>query len=128
MARGESLDVITDRVEALQLGSKVHGVGGFARPAHVECGDTDGIAGSEKSVVLLVMKNPREHTVEVSGRIDAMFEVQRDDDLAVRVCLELVRCLEALAEDTVVVDLAVDGQRDGSLLVDERLSARVCPA
>jgi hypothetical protein len=54
-----------------------------------------------------------------------MLEVQRDDDLAIRVCLELVRCLEALAEDAVVVDLAVDRQRDGSLLVDERLGARV---
>jgi hypothetical protein len=27
----------------------------------------------------------------------------------------------------VVVDFAVDGQRDGSLIVDERLSARFCP-
>jgi hypothetical protein len=55
-----------------------------------------------------------------------MLEVQRNDDLAIRVCLELVRCLEALAEDAVVVNLAVDRQRDGSLLVDERLGARVC--
>lgn len=55
-----------------------------------------------------------------------MFEVQGDDDLAIRMCLELVGLLQALAEDAVVVDLAVDGQRDGSLLVDERLRARVC--
>jgi hypothetical protein len=56
-----------------------------------------------------------------------MFEVQGDDDLAIRVCLEFVGLLEALAENAVVVDLAVDGQGDGTLLVDERLSAGVCP-
>jgi hypothetical protein len=52
---------------------------------------------------------------------------QRNDDLAIRVCLEVVLLLEALAEDTVVVDFAVDGQRDGSLFIDERLSTRVYP-
>jgi hypothetical protein len=52
---------------------------------------------------------------------------QRNDDLAIRVCLEVVLLLEALAEDTVVVDFAVDGQRDGSLFVDERLSTGVYP-
>jgi hypothetical protein len=41
------------------------------------------------------------------------------------VCLEVVRVLEGFAEDSVVVDLAVHGQRDGSLVVDEWLSARV---
>jgi len=41
------------------------------------------------------------------------------------VCLEVVRVLEGLAEDSVVVDLAVDGQGDGSLIVDEWLSARL---
>jgi uncharacterized protein YkvS len=41
------------------------------------------------------------------------------------VCLEVVWVLEGLAENSVIVDLAVDSQRDGSLIVDERLSARV---
>jgi hypothetical protein len=50
---------------------------------------------------------------------------QRNDDLAIRVCLEVVWLLETLAEDSVVVDLAVDCKRDGSLIVDERLRARV---
>jgi hypothetical protein len=39
------------------------------------------------------------------------------------VCLEVVRGLERLAEDSVVVDLTVDSQGDGSLIVDEGLSA-----
>jgi hypothetical protein len=48
---------------------------------------------------------------------------QRNDNLAIRVCLEVVRGLERLAEDSVVVDLTVDSQGDGSLIVDEGLSA-----
>jgi hypothetical protein len=40
---------------------------------------------------------------------------QWDNDFAVRVCLEVVFLLEALAEDTVVVDLAID--RQGDLLI-----------
>jgi hypothetical protein len=39
------------------------------------------------------------------------------------VCLEVVRGLERLAEDSVVVDFTVDSQGDGSLIVDEGLSA-----
>ena len=41
-------------------------------------------------------------------------------------CLEVVSVLEALAEDTVVVNLAVDRQRDGLVVVDQGLGARVC--
>jgi len=51
--------------------------------------------------------------------------VKGDDDLAVRVCLERVRFREALAEDFVVVDLAVDGKSDGFVLVENRLSTSV---
>ena len=125
MAGRESLNVVADGVQALQLGSEVDGVGCLARPAYVECSDTDGVACSDESVVLLVVEDPREHAVEVAGCVDAMLEVQRNDHLAIRVCLEFVGLLEALAENAVVVDLTVDGQRDGSLLVDERLSAGV---
>jgi len=41
------------------------------------------------------------------------------------VCLEVVRLLQALAENTVVVNLAIDRQRHGLLVVDKRLSARI---
>jgi hypothetical protein len=40
-------------------------------------------------------------------------------------CLEIVRLLQALAEDSVVVDLAIDGQGNSFFFVHERLSARV---
>jgi hypothetical protein len=40
-------------------------------------------------------------------------------------CLEVVGVLQALTEDSVVVNFAVDGQRDTLVIVDEWLSARV---
>ncbi len=46
---------------------------------------------------------------------------QRDDDLAVRVGLELVGLLEVLPQRSMVVDLAIDGQGDGFLLVGQGL-------
>jgi len=42
------------------------------------------------------------------------------------VCLEVVRGLELLAQHSVVVDLAVNSQRNGSFIVGERLGATVC--
>jgi hypothetical protein len=42
------------------------------------------------------------------------------------VCLEVVLVLERLAEDAVVVDLAIDRQRHRLLLVNQRLRARIC--
>lgn len=48
---------------------------------------------------------------------------QRNDDLAVGGGLEVVRVVEALADQTVVVDLTVDGQNDGVIGVGEGLSA-----
>jgi hypothetical protein len=41
------------------------------------------------------------------------------------VCLEVVWLLEALAEDSVVVDLAVDGKGYRSFIIDKRLSTGV---
>jgi hypothetical protein len=42
------------------------------------------------------------------------------------VCLEVVRLLQAFAEDSVVVNLAVDSEGNSLLIVHKRLSARVC--
>lgn len=54
-----------------------------------------------------------------------MFEVQRDDDFTITVGLEVVRGLEMLSQDSVVVDLAIDGQSHCTLIVDQRLGAAV---
>jgi hypothetical protein len=41
------------------------------------------------------------------------------------VCLEVVLGLHSSPEDAVVVDLAVDSEGEGAILVNERLSASV---
>jgi len=42
------------------------------------------------------------------------------------VCLEVILVLERLSEDSVVVNLSVDGQVDVSILADKGLSSTVC--
>jgi hypothetical protein len=51
---------------------------------------------------------------------------QVHDDLAVRVSLENGRLLELLAKGPVVVDFAVDGEKDLLVIGNQRLSAGVC--
>lgn len=50
---------------------------------------------------------------------------QRSDDFAVGMCLEVIWCLQFLSDDTVVIDLAVDGQGKVSIFADEGLSTGV---
>ena len=50
---------------------------------------------------------------------------QRNDNLAIRVRLEVVLGLQLLAQDTVVVDLAVDGKGKSLIIVDEGLGTGV---
>ena len=51
---------------------------------------------------------------------------QRNDDLAVRCGLEVIRLLQALSNQTVVVDLAIDGENDGLVGIGKRLGAGLC--
>lgn len=48
---------------------------------------------------------------------------QRNDDLAIGMCLEVVWCLQGLANQPMVVDLAVDGKNNGVIGVGQGLSA-----
>lgn len=48
------------------------------------------------------------------------------DDFAVGMCLEHCRLLEVFPKQTMVVDLAIDCQDNAAVLVDERLSSRIC--
>lgn len=50
---------------------------------------------------------------------------QGNDDLTVRVSLEVVLGLQVLAQDTVVVDFAVNGEGEGGVIVDKGLSTGV---
>jgi hypothetical protein len=51
---------------------------------------------------------------------------QRYYDFAVGVCLEVVWLLQLFPQDSVVVDLAVDGEGDCLVIVDDGLGAGVC--
>lgn len=147
MSGREGLDLIAYGVEGLQLGSEVNSAGLAGVPALVKGSDTDGVPGSNGAVLRLVVKNKREHAVEVLGGIDAIFEVlegeklelhllflvfeseslyQRNDDLAIRGGLEVVGVLQALANKTVVVDLAIDGEDNAVIGIGEWLSSALC--
>ena len=149
MSGREGLDLIAHGVEGLELGSKVNSAGLAGVPALVKGGDADRVAGGNGSVLGLVVKNEREHAVEVFGGIDAILEVlevrqvrttsprvssifetkssyQRNDNLAIRGGLEVVGVLQALANKTVVVDLAVDGEDNAVIGIGEWLSSALC--
>jgi hypothetical protein len=55
----------------------------------------------------------------------SIFTYQRNDDLAVRVSLEVVLGLQGFPQDTVVVNLAVDSEGKGLVIVDKGLGTRV---
>ena len=75
VAGRESNDVVADRVEGLELGGKVNSTGSRRRAAKVETGDTNGVASRDHTVQLLVPKNPREHAIEVLGRIKTVLHI-----------------------------------------------------
>lgn len=143
---GESLDLVADGVEGLQLGSEVDSAGLLGGPALVKGCDTDGVAGGDCAVLLLVVKNEGEHAIEVLGRINAILEVllhrliscalprssplavthQRNHNLAIRGGLEVVGGLQGLANKTVVVDFAVDGEDNAVIGIGKWLSSALC--
>lgn len=51
---------------------------------------------------------------------------QWNDDLAIGSGLEVVGCLEVLSDQTMVVDLTVDGEDDSLVGVGQRLGAGLC--
>ena len=51
---------------------------------------------------------------------------QWDNDFAIRMRLEVVLCLQALSQDSVIIDLSVDCQSQRLVVVDQGLSAGVC--
>lgn len=66
--------------------------------------------------------------MSTAARIYPVFSIatyQGNDDLAVGVSLEVVLGLQGFPENTVVVDLAVDGEGKGLVIVDEGLGTGV---
>ena len=72
VAGGEGNNVVTDGVQTLELRGKVDGAGSRRGPAEVEAGDTNGVTGSNNTVLLLIPKNPGEHAIKVLGGIKAV--------------------------------------------------------
>lgn len=51
---------------------------------------------------------------------------QRYDHFAIRVSLEMIWLLETLSNHSVVVDFAIDGKCETSILVGKRLRSTLC--
>ena len=54
-----------------------------------------------------------------------MYTYQGYYDFAIRMCLEVVRLLELLSQDSVIVDFAIDSEEYGLFVVDNRLCTRI---
>jgi hypothetical protein len=147
MTGGESDNLVANGVQALQLGGEVDGSRLSGGPALVKSGNTDRVAGGNCAVLLLVVEDKGEHTVEMvrgigvkfgvlenicceigasSAVINGMFSYQRDDDLTIRSGLEVVSLLEVLSNVTMVVDLTVDGENDAVVSVGQGLGSGLC--
>ena len=88
MAREEGLVTFTLSFESLQFGGDIDGA--VAVVANIKRYDTDGVAGNEKLITLLVVEGKSEDTAEVLKEIDAFLTIERKDNLTVRTCLELI--------------------------------------
>jgi hypothetical protein len=75
MSGRERDDFVADGVKALQLRGEVNGGGVLGRPSLVEGGNSNGVTCRNCPVVLLVVKNEGEHTVEQLGGVDVMLFV-----------------------------------------------------
>jgi hypothetical protein len=107
----------------------------------VETCDPDRVACGNCAVLGFVIENEGEHAVEVLWRIDIKFYIlsksalaigpwynssyQWDNNLTVRVCLEMVWVLQCLADDSVVVDFAIDSKGNALILVGKWLRSTV---
>lgn len=143
MPRGEGDDLVTDGVQALQLGGKVNGSRSLGRPSLVEAGDTDRVTSSDDTVLVLVVENEGEHAIEVFRGVDAIFQVlshinsspahtklhittyQRNDDFTIGMCLEVVRLAQGLPDNAMIVDFTIDRQGEGFVIVDNGLSTGI---
>lgn len=125
MTGWEGVDLVADGCQSFEFRGKENSTGGFGRAADIEGCDADGISGGDCSILFLVIENEGEHAIELFGSINIVFQIQWDDNFAIAVRLEVVGGLEMLPQDSVVVDLAVDGQSHGTLIVDQRLGTAV---
>ncbi len=124
--RDESVRVIFPQVRGgseycLDLGSKQKTI----RAGPIVKGlDADPVPGEQESLLLEVQEGEGEHPVQLLDAGGAAFFVQVDDDFGIGVRLELVAFLLKLSPQFAeVIDLAVEHNPDGAVLVAHRLPA-----
>ena len=107
--------------QALHLGPNIHRA--VVAPTNVEGSDAHVVSNHEKEIVGLVVENEAEHTPKLAGQFDGgtKLGVHRQDDLAIRSSLGVVRSLKSVIELFVVVDFTVSSNDYGSVSGDERL-------
>jgi hypothetical protein len=119
-----AVDLARDLVVGQQRGH----LGGEAEDAVAQAVEerllADAIARDQALLPARVPEREREHPVQPLDAVDAVLLVEVRDDLGVAVCRQRVPARdELLAQLAVVVDLAVQDDRDGAVLVEDRLVA-----
>ena len=90
----------------------------------VERLDADAVAGEQQPPAHGVVQGEAEHAAQVVDHVDPVFLVAVQDHLGIGVAAEAVPfCLELGAQFLKIVDLAVEHQADGVVLVEHRLAA-----
>mmetsp|Transcript_25705 Transcript_25705/g.56003 ORF Transcript_25705/g.56003 Transcript_25705/m.56003 type:complete len:280 (-) Transcript_25705:34-873(-) len=125
VAGGELLEAGAVILDALHLGGQPHAA--VPAPADVHAGDSQGVTCRVEAVCVLVQHHKGKEAVKHGGNLLAMQLVQVADHLAVAVGGKLLVGLfvqDVLTQRLVVVNLAVDRDADGLVLVEQGLVAR----
>ena len=108
MTGQERLVVLALSFERFQFGGHIHLAVGIA--TDIKGNHTDGVAGNEKLVGLLIVEHEGKDAAQVLEEVNTFLAIERQDDLAVGARLELILPSIAAADILMVIDLAIDSQ------------------
>ena len=108
MTGQERLVVLALSFERFQFGGHIHLAVGIA--TDIKGNHTDGVAGNEKLVGLLIVEHEGKDAAQVLEEVNTFLAIERQDDLAVGARLELILSGIAAADILMVIDLAIDSQ------------------
>ena len=123
MTGQEGLIALTLAFKGFQFGGHIDGA--VAVVTDVEGNDTNGVAGNQELVALLIVEYEGENTAEVFEEVDALLTIESEDNLTVRTRLKLVLSGKAAADLLMVIDLAVHSQNLLTVWAVKRLAARL---
>jgi len=75
VARRKRDNFVADGVKTFEFRGEVNGAGSLGGPPLVEAGNSNGITSCDGAIVLCVIEDEREHSVEKLGGIDSMIGV-----------------------------------------------------